>query len=262
MSTPVLTAITRSPGPELERCELTLLQRQPIDSTRARAQHEAYQNALRGIGIDVIELAADPALPDGVFVEDTAVVLDEVAIIASPTPLSRRAETLAIEAALLSFRPLLRLPVEARLEGGDVLHVGRILYVGLSARTNEAGVRALTELVRPFGYSVVGVKVDGCLHLKSACCAVDENTLLINRAWVPASLFSGIRLLDVPTEEPWGANVLSLPGTVLVSTTFPRTADLVRSLGHTTVALDVSELHKAEAGLTCMSLVFTNRAHG
>jgi dimethylargininase len=258
----MLTAITRAPGPELQKCELTHLTRQPIDFARAHAQHRAYLSALQRLGIDVIELGSDPMSPDGVFVEDTAIVLNELAIIASPTPLSRRAETLAIEAALHPFRSLLRLPAEARLEGGDVLGVGRTLYVGLSARTNEAGAQALAELVRPYGYTVVPVKVDGCLHLKSACCALNETTLLINRAWIPARLFSGLRLVDVPDEEPWGANVLSLPGTVLVSTTFPRTADLVRSLGHATVALDVSDLHKAEAGLSCMSLVFTSVASG
>jgi dimethylargininase len=117
-------------------------------------------------------------------------------------------------------------------------------------------------MVRPFGFTVVPVKVDGCLHLKSACCALDEDTLLINRAWVPARLFSGLRLVDVPAKEPWGANVLSLPGAVLVSTTFPRTGDLVRSLGHATLELDVSELHKAEAGLSCMSLAFTRSTNG
>ena len=252
----MLTAITRSTGPELASCELTHLERRPIDFARALEQHASYQDALRGSGVDVIELAADPALPDGVFVEDTAVVVDEVAILASPTPVSRRAETLAVEVALQPFRPLLRLPPDARLEGGDVLHAGRTLYVGLSARTNEAGVQALARMVSAFGYSIVPVKVAGCLHLKSACGLLDEETILINRAWVNANVFSGLRLVDVPAEETWGANVLALPGAVFVSRAFPRTGDLVRSLGYVVVELNVDELHKAEGGLTCMSLLF------
>jgi dimethylargininase len=255
----MLIAITRSPGPELAQCELTHLQRQPIDFPGACAQHRAYQEVLRGASCQVIELPADPALPDGVFVEDTAVVLDELAVLAAPAPLSRRAEAGSIEIALLPFRPLFRLPAGAFLEGGDVLRVGRTIYVGLSTRTGEAGLRALGDIVRPFGYTVVGVRVTGCLHLKTACTALDDQTLLVNRAWVDAdSLLSGsvLRLVDVPTEEPWGANVLRLPGAVLVSAAFPRTGDLVRNLGHEAVTVDVSELHKAEAGLTCMSLVF------
>jgi dimethylargininase len=251
-----LSAITRSPGPELARCELTHLQRQPIDVPRALAQHRDYQDALRGAGIRVIELASDPALPDGAFVEDTAVVLDELGVIASPSPPSRRGEWPAVVAALSLFRNLVRLPPDACLEGGDVVRMGRTLFVGQGGRTGAAGLRALEEVVRPLGYSVVPVHLSGCLHLKSACCAVDEDTLLVNRAWLDARALSALRLVNVPAEEAWGANVLALSGATLVSTASPRTIDLLCRLGHTALALDVSELHKAEAGLTCMSLVF------
>jgi dimethylargininase len=252
----MLTAITRAPGPELARCELTHLPRVPIDAAAALAQHRAYQGALRAAGARVIELPADPQLPDGVFVEDTAVVLDKVAVITPPTPPSRRAEPAAVEAALRPYRPLARLPDGARLEGGDVLRVGHTLYVGLSGRTDEAGVRALAALAEPHGYAVVPVRVTGCLHLKSACGAVDAKTVLINRAWADAAAFDGLRLVDVPAEEPRGTNVLPLPGCVLVSGACPRTAELLRGLGRRVVVVDVSELHKAEAGLTCMSLLF------
>jgi dimethylargininase len=251
-----LVAITRSPGPELTRCELTHLERRPIDVDRALAQHRAYQGTLRGAGIEVVELPSDPSLPDGVFVEDTALVLDELAVITSPSPPSRREEWHAIEAALRPFRPLVRLPAGAYLEGGDVLRVGRTLYVGQGGRTSEAGLRELDALVRPLGYAVAPVRLGSCLHLKSACGALDGATLLVNRAWLEPGALSGHRLVDVPAEEPWGANVLPLPGATLVSAACPRTADLVHGLGHPTVALDVSELHKAEAGLTCMSLLF------
>lgn len=251
-----LLAITRSPGPELARCELTHLEREPIDVGRARAQHRAYQDALRGAGLQVIELPSDPAFPDGTFVEDTAVVLDELAVITSPAPASRRGEWPAVESALRPFRPIVRLPAEACLEGGDVVRVGRTLYLGQGGRTGEAGLRALEQVVRPLGYAVVPVRLGGCLHLKSACCAVDGETLLVNRGWLDAGALSGVRLVDVPAEEPQGANVLALPGAALVSAACPRTAELVRGLGYPVVALDVSELHKAEAGLTCMSLVF------
>jgi dimethylargininase len=255
-----LVAITRCPGPELARCELTHLKRVPIDIERARAQHRAYQDALRGAGIRVIELPADPALPDGVFVEDTAVVLDELALIAAPVPPSRRPEWPAVEAALRPFRRTVPLPAGAYLEGGDVVRVGRTLYVGQGGRTGEAGRKALEELARPFGYAVVPVRLSSCLHLKSACCPLDGETVLVNRAGLEAGALSGLRRVDVPAEEPAGANVLALPGVTLVSSACPRTADLLLRLGHPAVALDVSEFHKAEAGLTCMSLVFRDEA--
>jgi dimethylargininase len=254
----MLVAITRSPGPELTQCELTHLTRLPIDVTRALAQYRAYQDVLRGTGIRVVGLPPDPMLPDGVFVEDTAVVLDELAVVTLPSPPSRREEWPAVEAALRPFRRIVRLPPGAYLEGGDVLRVGRTLYVGQGGRTGEAGLRALEDVVLPLGYAVIRVRLGGCLHLKSACCALDGGTLLVNRAWLDAGALAGLQLLDVPPQEVWGANVLPLPGATLVSATCPRTADLVRGLGHPVVALDVSELHKAEAGLTCMSIVFSD----
>lgn len=207
----------------------------------------------------MIELPADPMHPDGVFVEDTAVILDEVAVMTSPTPPSRRGERTAVEAALTSFRSLIRLPEDAFLEGGDVLRIGRTLFVGLSGRTDEAGVRAMRAAVESHGYSVVPIRVTGCLHLKTAACAVDERTVLVNKMWVDTKPFDGLQLVNVPAAEPFGANVLRLPGAVVVSTAFPETAEIIRGLGHRVVTVDVSELHKAESGVTCMSLVFADQ---
>jgi dimethylargininase len=252
----MLTAVTRTPGPELSQCELTHLQRVPIDLERTLSQHREYLTALHNAGVRVIELPADPALPDGVFVEDAAVVLDEVAILTAPTPHSRRGERAAVATALAPYRQLAPLPANAFLEGGDVLRVGGMLYVGLSVRTSEAGLRSLEEIVCPLGYAVVPIRVTGCLHLKSAVCALDDETILLHRAWVEASAFSGLRRVDVADTEPFGANVLRLPDTILVSAAYPATADLVHSLGYRVVSVDVSELHKAESGVTCMSLVF------
>lgn len=206
----------------------------------------------------MIELPADPMHPDGVFVEDTAVVLDEVAVMTSPAPPSRRGERAVVEATLSPFRPPVRLPEDAFLEGGDVLRIDRTLFVGLSGRTGEAGVRALREIVEPHGYSVIPVRVTGCLHLKSAVCALDEMTVLVNKMWVDTKPFDGLRLVEVPAAEPFGANILRLPGAVVVSSAFPETAEVIRGLGHRVVTVDVSELHKAESGVTCMSLVFTD----
>jgi dimethylargininase len=254
----MLTAITRLPGPELARCELTHLARQPIDPARALAQHRGYCDALRERGVAVVELPAEAAFPDGVFVEDTAIVLDEVAVLGAPGPVSRRGEVVTIDAALRPYRAVQWLPAGVCVEGGDVLRVGGTLLVGKGGRTDAAGLLALGEAVRPLGYRVVPVAVTGCLHFKTGCCALDEETLLINRAWVDAGSLGAYRLVDVPDEEPWGANVLRVAGTVFVSAAYPRTAALVRSLGHDVVVLDVSEFHKAEAALTCLSLLFVD----
>jgi dimethylargininase len=256
----MLTAVTRLPGPELARCELTHLPREPIDHARALAQHGAYRDALRDAGVRVLELPADPSHPDGVFVEDQAVVLDEVAVLTSPAPPSRRGERAAVEAALTPFRSLLCIPPDANLEGGDVLHIDKTLFVGLTRRTSESGLRALADCVRPFGYKVVPVRVTGCLHLKSACCALDDRTLLVNRDWVETGPFSGLQLVDVVANEPYAANVLRLPGLILASAAYPATGELIRGLGYRVETIDVSELHKAESGLTCMSLLFEARS--
>lgn len=204
----------------------------------------------------MIGLPADPAFPDGVFVEDTTVILDEIAVLTSPAPQSRRGESVAIRAALSPHRQCLQLPADVFLEGGDVLRVDRILFVGLSSRTNESGVLALEAAVRPFGYSVVPAHVTGCLHLKSAVCALDDETVLINREWVDEAPFSRLLKLDVPRSESFAANVLQLPDRILVSAAYPATQNLIHSRGFRVISLDVSELHKAEAGLTCMSLHF------
>jgi len=249
-------AITRDVSPTLDRCELTHLPRRPIDLARACAQHRAYRECLRGLGMDVIELPAEPAFPDAMFVEDPAVVLDEAAVIARMGAASRRGEAKSLERTLSPYRELRRMSEPATLDGGDVLRAGRTLYVGLSARTNAAGIRQLAGIAEPYGYRVGPVEVAGCLHLKSGASWLGEGTVLVHRPWVDAGGFHGLRLLDVPPGEEAGANVLLVDDTVLVAEGFPRTAELIAGLGRKVVALDVAELMKAEAGLTCSSLVF------
>lgn len=247
-------AIVRRPGPELTGCELTHLERQAIDFSVALAQHAGYVAELRQAGLAVVELPSDPESPDGVFVEDIVIALDEIAVVTVPTK-SRLNERAAVVETVRAYRPLVALP-KGRLEGGDVLRIGRTLYVGVSTRTTKTGVESLASIVRAYGYRVVPVRVDGCLHLKAGASATDEETLLINRAWVDAAAFQNLQLVDVPGDEPFGANVLRLPDRVLASRSHPATGDLLRARGVKVASIDVSEFHKAEAGLTCMSVVF------
>lgn len=250
------TAITRGVSDAIAHCELTHLDRTPIDVGRARAQHAQYEGALEALGYRLIRLPADPALPDCVFVEDTALVLDEVAVLTRPGAPSRRPELAAIEAALAPHRPLLRLEAPAILDGGDVLRVGRTLYVGQTPRTSAEGTAALASLLSPHGYHVVPVAVSGCLHLKTGVSQVAADALLINRGWVDARAFPGLRLIDVDPAEPTGANSLLSGDTVLYPAAYPRTLACLEGEGLRVATVPADELAKAEGGLTCCSLLF------
>jgi dimethylargininase len=252
----MLTAITREVSPRLDRCELSHVNRCPIDVEVAVRQHAEYRACLEQLGCDVMSLPADSELPDCVFVEDTSVVLDEAAIITRPGAPSRRNETALIEQALAPHRPLHRVEPPGTLDGGDVLRVGRTLYVGMTARSNGDGIAELKRLAGRYGYTVRPVPVTGCLHLKSACTSVADDALLINPGWVDPARFSGLDLIAVHPEEPGGANALLAGGTVVCAAAFPRTRQVLQDRGFDTVTVDNSELAKAEGGLTCCSLLF------
>ena len=256
-----LTAITRAVSPEINRCELGYLPRQPIDVGLAQRQHQQYENALCDLGARVISLPAEPGLPDCMFVEDPAVVVDELAVMTRMGAESRRKETESLAPVLARFRPVEWLRAPATLEGGDVLRVGPLLFVGLSGRTNQAGVEQLAEILKPLGYAVRGVAVRGCLHLKSGCCAIGEQRILANRAWIDTTALDGFEIVDVPPEEPAAANVLTLGETALVPAAYPLTAALLQRRGWKVRPLDISELMKAEAGLTCSSILLNTEVH-
>jgi len=251
-----MRALINRPSPELAHCELTFLPRDVIDVARALRQHEAYEQVLRALGVDVRVLAVNEDCPDGVFVEDVAVMLDEGAVITTMGTPSRRGEIAAIRRAVAEVRDVVDTALPAMLEGGDVLRLGRTLFVGLSSRTNAEGSAALTAIAAPLGYAVVPVEVPGALHLKTCVTALDDETCLVNRAWLDVSPFSRFRLVDVAPGEPWAANVLRLEHDLVMNAAYPATAEIVRDLGYRVHEVDISEFAKAEAGLTCMSLLF------
>lgn len=250
----MLIALTREVSPSIANCELEFLDRQPIDVALAEEQHRQYQSCLTELGVHVEILPAEPGMPDGVFVEDPAIVLDEVAVITRMGAVSRRGEAETLARALAGYRELLRIQDPATLEGGDVMRVGKTLYVGYSRRTNVAGIQQLSALLHPLGYFVVPVEVLGCLHLKSACCYIGDDTVLANRTWMDPDALCGLKILDVP--EPRGANALRIGDTVLMPAAYPRTCEMLNRSGFRVRTIDNSELLKAEAGVTCTSLVF------
>jgi dimethylargininase len=252
----VRIALTREVSPRLMECELTHLAREPIDVGLAAAQHLAYEACLARLGCDVRRLPPEPDMPDSVFVEDTAVVLDEIAVIARPGAPSRLAETTSVAEALRPRRKLARIEPPATLDGGDVLVVGRTVYAGLSKRTDAAAVAQLAKILSPHGYTVIGVPVAGCLHLKSAVGRVGHETLLVNRDWVDPKTFRGLDVLDVDPIERGAAGALLIGESVVYPRRFVRTLERLENSGVNVVPVDLSELAKAEAGVTCCSLVF------
>lgn len=252
----MLIAITRAVSPSINRCEVTFHAKEPIDVVKANAQHEAYEKCLRQLGARVVSLSAEPDLPDAVFVEDAAIVVDELAVIPVMGAASRRAETASIAGALGAYRPLKFLESPATLDGGDVMRIGRTLFVGASRRTNTAGIAQLRAALAPFGYEVNAVEVKHCLHLKSGCSYLGRNSILVNRAWVDVTRFAGFELIDVPATEPGAANALLVADVVIVPGAFPETISMLEARGFKVRAIDVSEFQKAEGGVTCKSLIF------
>lgn len=251
----MLLALTRAVSPTLADCELTHLQREPLDVARAAQEHAAYETVLARLGATVLHLPPEPDLPDAVFVEDTAIVLDEIAVITRPGAPSRRPETASTAAALAAHRPLAHIVSPGTLDGGDVLVADRCLYVGLSTRTNRAGIQQLATVLAPFGYEVIPVEFAGCLHLKSGVTRVTDGLLLVNPSWVNPAIFFGHRAVPVDPAEPHAANALALGGSVIHPAHHPRTRARLEAEGLRVETLTMTELTKAEAGVTCCSLL-------
>jgi len=244
-----LFAIVRAPTDALARCELTHLVREPLDVERARHQHAAYVALLRELGAEVVELPAEPDLPDAVFVED-------VAVVTNPGAPSRRPEIPAVAAALAPYRPLVHLTPPATLDGGDVVQIDRTLFVGRSRRTNQAGVDGLADAVGAHGYAVRPVRLGDCLHLKSGCTYLGSGVVLANPAWVDVRRFEDCRVLEVARGEPRAANTFRVGDTIIMAAGFPATTARIAAAGFHVRTLALSELQKAEAAGSCMSLVF------
>ncbi len=252
----MLTAVTRAVSPAIVRCELSFIDRKPIDLALAREQHQAYGALLAKLGARVISLPPELHLPDSMFVEDPAIVLDELAVVFPLGTETRRREAASLAQELAKHRKLAYVQLPGTLEGGDVLLIGRKLFVGLTKRSNAEGIRQLGEILRPHEYEVIPVPVTGCLHLKSAVTWIADNTLLANRAWFDGKPFAGYDWIDVDPSEPHAANALALGGSIILPASFPKTRGRIGSLDFRVTTLDISELQKAESGLTCSSLLF------
>jgi dimethylargininase len=248
-------AFTRSVPPSVVNCELTHLEREPINFARAAEQHDFYERALIASGCVIQRLPSLPDQPDSVFVEDTAVVLPEIAIIARPGAAARRPEVASVADALRPHRPLAFIDSPGTLDGGDVLVIDSSIYVGESSRTNAEGIRQLADLASAYRYAVRPIKVPRCLHLKSAVTRVAEDVILLNSAWVDSSSFEGMHQIDVHPSEPFAANALLIGDNVIYPTTYDETRRRLEENGINVHLVETGELQKAEGGVTCCSIL-------
>jgi dimethylargininase len=256
----MLLALTRNVPVAIHHCELTHLAREPIDYQRAVEQHAAYEQALIALGCRVEHLPETPDLADSVFVEDAAIVFDEIAVIARPGAASRRLEVDSVAQALAAHRQLVFIGAPGTVDGGDVLVTPERVFVGVSQRTNAEGVRQLAAILAARDRLVTPLPIADCLHLKSGVTLIADRALLINPAWIDPTHFEGFDILHVDPAEPAAANVLRIGNRVLCASEYPRTRARLEAAGISTLAVDSGELAKAEGGLTCCSLLLVT--HG
>jgi dimethylargininase len=252
----MMLALTHAVPTNTDQVEVSFIKREAINHELALRQHDAYCLALERHGVKVKKLTANAAHPDACFVEDLAIVIDEVAVITSMGVASRRDEPQVLVPELAPYRELAQIHPPATLEGGDVLRLGKNLFVGLTRRTNIEGIKALSQILTLHGYKIIPVEVNGCLHLKTACTAIDEETVLLNPRCVVPESFGTYKQLFVPAGEESAANTLRVGETVFLDAAFPRTWELINQHYNRVEALDISEFRKMEAGLSCLSILF------
>ncbi|MEE2906950.1 MAG: arginine deiminase-related protein [Planctomycetota bacterium] len=248
-------AFIRSVSAAINECELTHMEHEAIDLDTARAQHAAYAGALRHLGCDVRELPSLDHHPDAVFVEDTAVVVPELAVLTNPGATSRRGEVDTVGEMLADHRPVVRISEAGTLEGGDVLRIGQRIYVGCATRTCETGISELRAHLEPLDYDVVTIRHGDALHLKTACTYLGDGVLLLNRDWVDIEDFDDLEPLECHPEEPFACNAIRIGDHVLFPEEFKLTRQRIEARGFKVHPVPASELAKAEGGLTCSSII-------
>jgi dimethylargininase len=252
-----LRALCRAVSPAIAACELSFIGREPINVAMAHLQHIDYVDLLNKLGATVIELPAEPSLPDSVFVEDTVLLFDELAVMTRPGAPSRRGEVASIEAAFKKYREhIAHITEPGTIDGGDVLRIGKRVFVGLSQRSNQAAIDQLRDILKPYGYSVTAVAIRDCLHLKSGVTALSDDTVLINPHWVDAGCFSDYRQIRIDETEQHAANVVRVNADILMPATFPKTQAIIEAAGFRVHTVDLSEIQKAEGAITCCSVLF------
>lgn len=229
------------------------------DYELALKQHDAYIEALKKCGVEVTILEADERYPDSCFVEDPALVTRKCAIITNPGAESRNGEKYEIIDAIKKFYPEDKIEyIEApgTLEGGDVMMVGDHFYVGRSARSNEEGIKQLTDILAKYGMTCSEVPLEKVLHLKTGVNYLENNNMLVSGEFVDKPDFEKYNKVEIPEEEAYAANCIWMNGTVIVPEGYPTVLKAVQDLGYETLVVDTSEYRKVDGGLSCLSLRF------
>lgn len=250
-------AVTRELTAAIGNCELTFLHRSAIDFALAQQQHRDYQSALSSLGCEVVVVPAPPGLADSVFIEDTALVLDDIAVMLRPGVASRQPEVAGVAEVLQQYKPLKAIEPPGTIDGGDLLRVGNRIFAGLSTRSNQSGIQQLRDIVSDFGMTVETVETTKCLHLKSAVSEVAPGTLLINTDWISSLAFKDFEMIPVDKEETHAANALRIGKNLIYPSSFPRTMNALVNRGIDVLPVDLTELQKAEGAVTCCSLIFS-----
>lgn len=251
-----IIAIVRPVPASIGRCELTHMDRTPIDLELARTQHDDYTNTLARLGCDVVELPSLDEHPDSVFVEDPAIVLDELAIIARSGAESRRGESESVARVLADYRTCHPITAPGCVDGGDALLIGHRLFIGISSRTNEQAMEQIRSIIEPFGYQLIPVRLTDCLHLKTAATAISQDTILCNPLWADPASFDGLRTLEIDPSEPFSGNVVRVQDTLVADSAWNGTNRRLRAAGFEVEDIHLGELTKAEGSVTCSSIVF------
>jgi len=247
-------AIVRIVADTYDQC--VTKQSESIDVALAKEQHAKYCSELERIGLQLIRIEADNNLPDCCFVEDAAIVVDNIAIITHPGAESRRKETEAVEKVISKFKTIHRVVSPATIDGGDVLKIGMKIFIGLSERTTQYAIDQVAEIIRPRGYEVIAVPIHHTLHLKSVVTALSDSQIIISAGHLDETTFEGFRKIVVPHEESYAANCLSVNNTIFIPAGYPITKSLIEGMGFSTIELENSEFKKGDGALTCMSILF------
>jgi len=255
IDTPQLKYAVVRPVPDsYDHCLRT--SQEPIDVQLAKRQHAEYCNALQKLGLKLIWIKGDNTLPDSCFVEDTAVILEEKAVICNMKAKSRANEVVEVAKVLEKLKEAHYIIPPATIDGGDVLKIEDKVLVGLSARTSENAVDQLREILEETDLKVFPVKIHNVLHLKSACTYLGNHYVLLSRGHFNTGILRDYKRIVVPKSEEYAADCLAINGTVLVAEGYPKTKKLIEKEGFPVKELDVSEFRKGEGALTCLSIIW------
>jgi len=255
MSPEYKSALVRKPGSNFAS-GLTHGNLGLANAQKAMLQHEAYCDTLASLGLALRLLEADPDYPDGCFVEDTAIILDDLAVVTSPGHPARAGETRAVRKELEGRFAISTIEEPGTLDGGDVLRVGKRFFIGLTERTNQEGARQLQSILEDHGMAVAIIEVRRFLHLKSGVTGLDDDAILCIEEYAAHESFAGIaRKLVVPDSEEYAANCLSVNGRVIIADGFPGTRSILEKAGLKVIALNTTEFQKMDGALTCLSLL-------